>query len=238
METPQAFPRDLIERAHARLQAGVTDDLAAVEALGEPVALVESMTPNPKLTRPADLALLESILARNTMTDTATNQTRTGFGYDIHRLQKGLPLVLGGVRIASEAGLVGHSDADVLSHAIADAILGACGLPDIGHYFPNTDAGIAGISSQEILRRARHEAKQAGMRLVHIDATLVAERPKIAPHIRRMKEVLAQTLQLQPADIGIKATTNEQLGAIGKGEGMAAQAVATLHGCLRAADQA
>jgi len=237
METPQAFPRELIERAHAALQGTVTDDLAAVEALGEPVVLVESTTPNPKLTRPADLVLLESILAQNAMTDPTQKQVRVGFGYDIHRLQLGLPLILGGVPVPSESGLVGHSDADVLSHAIADAILGACGLPDIGHYFPNTDAGIAGISSQEILRKARYEAKRAGMRIIHIDATLIAEQPKISPYILRMKEVLSRTLKIQPSDIGIKATTQEQIGALGQGAGIAAHAVATLNGCLEQPDQ-
>jgi len=238
METPQAFPKDLIERAHAALTIPVTDDLAAVEALGEPVALIESVTPNPKLTRPADLALLESILTQNAMQDPSSCHVRVGFGYDIHRLQKDLPLILGGVRLQSDAGLVGHSDADVLSHAIADAILGACGLPDIGHYFPNTEARLAGISSQEILRRARHEAGQAGMKLINVDATLIAEQPRIAPYIGRMKKVLAQTLHLQPADIGIKATTQEQIGALGQGAGMAAHAVATLRGIRRETDQA
>lgn len=233
METPQAFPRSLLERAHAALTGPVTDDIGAVEALGEPVLLVESLTPNPKLTRPADLALLESILSQNLMTDTNQTRTRTGFGYDIHRLEAGLPLILGGVRIPSSKGLVGHSDADVLSHAIADAILGAAGLPDIGHYFPNTDDSIAGISSQEILRRARDEARKAGLHLINVDATLIAEAPKIAPHIARMKTILAQTLQIEPGDIGIKATTNEKIGSLGREDGMAAQAVATLQGARR-----
>ncbi|MGA1204911.1 MAG: 2-C-methyl-D-erythritol 2,4-cyclodiphosphate synthase [Opitutales bacterium] len=230
METPQAFPRELIDQAHQSLKSPVTDDLAAVEALGQPVAIVESTHPNPKLTRPADLALLESILAPEAMNHSSTQQTRVGFGYDIHQLRQGLPLVLGGVSIQSEVGLVGHSDADVLSHAIADAILGACGLPDIGHYFPNTDPQIKGISSQEILRRARKEAAKTGMRLVNVDASLIAETPKISPYLREMKSVLAKTLKLNPSDIGIKATTQEKIGALGAGEGIAAQAVATLSG--------
>jgi 2-C-methyl-D-erythritol 2,4-cyclodiphosphate synthase/2-C-methyl-D-erythritol 4-phosphate cytidylyltransferase len=238
METPQAFPRSLIEKAHASLSEPVTDDIAAVEALGEPVVLVESKSPNPKLTRPADFALLESILTRNTMTDASQPQIRVGLGYDIHRLKKGLPLVLGGVRIESDVGLEGHSDADVLAHAIADAILGACGLPDIGHYFPNTDPSIKGISSLEIIKQARREAKNAGMRIINIDASLIAEYPKLSPHIARMKTILAKTLKIQPMDIGIKATTQEKIGALGEGAGIAAHAVATLTGTRRGSTQA
>jgi 2-C-methyl-D-erythritol 4-phosphate cytidylyltransferase / 2-C-methyl-D-erythritol 2,4-cyclodiphosphate synthase len=226
METPQAFPRDLIERAHATLDQPVTDDLAAVEAMGEPVLLVESLFPNPKLTRPADLSLLQTLLAPNAMNEAKPSPFRVGHGYDIHRLQAGLPLVLGGVQIPSEAGLVGHSDADVLSHAIADAILGACGLPDIGHYFPNTDPAIKGINSQEILARSREEAAKAGYHLVNIDATLIAEKPKVAPHIERMKQQLADTLGIGTGAIGIKATTQERIGALGQGAGIAAHAVA------------
>jgi 2-C-methyl-D-erythritol 4-phosphate cytidylyltransferase/2-C-methyl-D-erythritol 2,4-cyclodiphosphate synthase len=230
METPQAFPRKLIERAHQNLQKPVTDDLAAVEALGEPVALVESKHPNPKITRAADLVLLETLLANDTMNETEKLPIRVGLGYDIHQLKADLPLVLGGVTIPSDVGLVGHSDADVLSHAIADAILGGCGLPDIGHYFPNTDMAIAGISSQEILKRARKEAKKCGMEIVNVDASLIAEKPKISPYIREMKSVLAKTLKLRPADIGIKATTQEKIGALGAAKGIAAHAVATLSG--------
>jgi len=230
METPQAFPRALIERAHAALRQPVTDDIAAVEALGEPVALVESHFPNPKLTRPADVPLLENLLARPSMQANPNPSFRIGHGYDIHRLQPGLPLVLGGIALPAEAGLLGHSDADVLSHAIADAILGACALPDIGHYFPNTDPAIAGISSQRILERACAEACSRGYRLVNVDATVIAEQPMIAPHIARMRAQLAQTLAVEAGAIGIKATTNERLGALGRAEGIAAHAVVCLAG--------
>lgn len=238
METPQAFPRALIDKAHAQLKDSVTDDIAAVEALGEPVLLIESREPNPKLTRPADFALLENILTKNAMTDQPKTQIRVGLGYDIHRLKPGLPLVLGGVEIESDVGLEGHSDADVLAHAIADAILGGCGLPDIGHYFPNTDPSIAGISSMEILKHARREAKKAGMQVVNVDATLIAEQPKVAPYVARMKTVLAKKLKLQPMDIGIKATTQERIGALGQSAGIAAHAVATLQGTRRGSTQA
>ena len=151
---------------------------------------------------------------------------RCGTGYDAHRLTAGRKLILGGVEIPHERGLEGHSDADVLCHAIADALLGAIGEGDIGHHFPNTDESIRGISSLEILEKvsALLEAKKA--RAVNIDATLVAEAPKIAPHIPAMREKIAAALWIDTSCVSIKATTNEGLGAIGRGEGMAAMAVA------------
>ncbi len=154
--------------------------------------------------------------------------TRSGIGYDVHRLVEGRKLVLGGVHIPHTVGLDGHSDADVLCHAIADALLGAIGSGDIGHHFPNTDESIRGISSIDILKRVAGVLAQAKARPVNIDATLIAEAPKIAPHIPAMRKNIAQALQMQEADIGIKATTNEGLGSIGRGEGMAAMAVATV----------
>ena len=155
---------------------------------------------------------------------------RLGNGFDVHAFGPGDHVTLCGIYIPHSHGLVGHSDADVLSHAIADAILGACGLPDIGHYFPNTDQTIAGISSQEILKRARKEAAKVGMQIVNIDSTLIAEEPKVSPYVGEMKNVLAKTLHLIPSDIGIKATTQEKIGALGNGDGIAAHAVATLSG--------
>lgn len=152
----------------------------------------------------------------------------TGIGYDVHRFAAGRPLVLGGVRIEHPLGLDGHSDADVLSHAIADAVLGAAGLPDIGHFFPNTDEGIRGIASTEILRRAVAAIRSAGGELLNVDATVVAEAPKVAPHLPAMKECLSAALGLPPGRIGIKATTNEGMGFVGRGEGIAALAVATV----------
>ena len=153
---------------------------------------------------------------------------RIGTGYDIHRLVEGRPLVLGGVEIPYNKGLLGHSDADVLSHAIADAILGAAGLPDIGFYFPNTDPSIEGIDSQEILKRAVAEAEEEGLRLVNADSTLIAEEPSIGKHIAAIKQRLSQSLGIPATSIGIKATTNEGVGDLGKGEAIAAQAVCLL----------
>ncbi len=150
----------------------------------------------------------------------------TGIGYDVHRLVADRPLVLGGVEIPHPLGLDGHSDADVLCHAIADAILGAAGEPDIGHLFPNTDPSIRGISSLEILRRVRAVLEEKSIRLHNIDATLIAEEPKISPHLALMKERIGNALGLPPSRVGIKATTNESLGFLGRGEGMAALASA------------
>ena len=150
----------------------------------------------------------------------------TGIGYDVHRLVAGRPLVLGGVGIPHPLGLEGHSDADVLCHAIADALLGAAGEPDIGHLFPNTDPSIRGISSLEILRRIRVLLEEKSIRIHNIDATLVAEEPKISPHLALMKERVGEALKLPPSRVGIKATTNESLGFLGRNEGMAALATA------------
>lgn len=153
---------------------------------------------------------------------------RCGIGYDAHRLVRGRKLILGGVEIPHERGLEGHSDADVLSHAIADAILGALGAGDIGKHFPNTDESIRGISSIEILRHVATIGAEKNAVVVNVDATLLAEAPKISPHILAMREKIAGALSIDAAAISIKATTNEGLGTIGRGEGMAALAVASV----------
>jgi 2-C-methyl-D-erythritol 2,4-cyclodiphosphate synthase len=159
--------------------------------------------------------------------------TRSGIGYDVHRLEAGdgvRPLVLGGVTLRHPQGLVlsGHSDADVLCHAIADALLGAAGLQDIGHYFPNTDPSIRGISSLEILRRVAGILSGAGARIVNVDSTLVAEEPRIGPFVQQMRERIASSLGIDSSRIGVKATTNESLGFLGRGEGIAALATASV----------
>jgi 2-C-methyl-D-erythritol 2,4-cyclodiphosphate synthase len=153
---------------------------------------------------------------------------RIGHGYDIHRLVAGRPLVLGGVRFATDYGLDGHSDADCLTHAICDALLGAAGLPDIGHFFPNTDPAYKNADSQLLLRRVVAEITQLGFNIANIDATLIAEKPKISPHLAAMKAALAQSTGLLPDEIGLKATTNEGVGDLGRGLAIAAHAVALL----------
>ena len=151
---------------------------------------------------------------------------RVGLGYDVHRLKAGRRCVLGGVEIPSDIGPDGHSDADVLTHAIADAILGAVGLRDIGHHFPNTDKSIEGIDSQIILAKAVAEADRLGYALVNIDAAIIAEKPKIGPHIAAMKARLGKTLGIPEDCVGIKATTNEKLDDLGAALGIATHAVA------------
>ena len=153
---------------------------------------------------------------------------RCGIGYDVHRLAKGRRLILGGVEIAHSRGLEGHSDADVLSHAIADALLGAIAAGDIGQHFPNTDESIRGISSIEILRHVTALLAKNKAKAKNIDVTVIVEEPKIAPHIPAMRKTIADAISLGEFSISIKATTNERLGAIGRGEGIAAMAIATV----------
>jgi len=153
---------------------------------------------------------------------------RSGIGYDAHRFKEGHKLVLGGVEIPHPLGLEGHSDADVLTHAIADALLGAIGERDIGHHFPNTDEAFRGMSSLQILRRVGQILVRQNCRVVNLDATLIAEAPKIGPHLEAMREKISSALEIGISRVGIKATTNEGMGAIGRGEGMAAIAVASV----------
>ena len=151
-----------------------------------------------------------------------------GIGYDIHPLVAGRKLILGGVEIPHPKGLDGHSDADALMHAICDAILGALGEPDIGHFFKNTDPRWQNVASRVFLQEAARQITFHQGRLINIDATVLAEEPKIAPHLQKMKLNIAEALNLNVRRVGIKATTNERLGAIGRGEGIAAMAVASV----------
>jgi 2-C-methyl-D-erythritol 2,4-cyclodiphosphate synthase len=154
--------------------------------------------------------------------------TRCGIGYDIHRLSQNRKLILGGVEIPYLLGLDGHSDADVLSHAIADALLGAICAGDIGQHFPNTDESIRGISSLEILKRVAQLLRGKKARAVNVDATVIAEAPKLTPHIPAMRANIAKAIGISEDQVSIKATTNERLGPIGRGEGISAMAVATV----------
>ncbi|HVS53438.1 MAG TPA: 2-C-methyl-D-erythritol 2,4-cyclodiphosphate synthase [Opitutaceae bacterium] len=153
---------------------------------------------------------------------------RIGHGYDIHRIVAGRPLVLAGVKFDTDFGLDGHSDADCITHAICDALLGAAGLPDIGHFFPNTDPVYKNIDSQELLRRVCAELSKRGFAISNLDATVIAEKPKIAPHLAEMKAALAKSTRLPVTNIGLKATTNEGIDEIGRGLAIAAHAVALI----------
>lgn len=153
---------------------------------------------------------------------------RTGIGYDVHPFQEGRPLILGGVDIPHTRGLKGHSDADVLCHAIADAVLGAMGLPDIGFYFPPSDASIEGISSLKILEKCAALAAERGVRIENVDSSLIAEAPRVMKHAPRMKTNIGAALGITPDRVGVKATTNERLGFVGREEGIAALATASV----------
>ncbi len=151
---------------------------------------------------------------------------RVGLGYDIHPLVAGRPCILGGVNIPSPVGPDGHSDADVLLHAVADAILGAAGLRDIGHYFPNTDASLKGLDSAVIVKKAVAEAKaQGGWMVGNVDIVIIGERPKVLAHVDAMKAKVAEIIGISPSQVGIKATTNEGMDSIGQGKALAVQAI-------------
>lgn len=154
---------------------------------------------------------------------------RIGHGYDVHRLVECRKCIIGGVEIPSKLGLLGHSDADVLTHALADSILGALALPDIGFYFPPTDPNCEGIDSQEILKKAVAEAARLGYKVGNVDCSIIAETPKILPHVAAMKKVLAKSLGVSPEDVGVKATTNEKMGWEGDKQGIGVHAVSLLY---------
>lgn len=153
---------------------------------------------------------------------------RTGIGYDVHQFAENRPLILGGVAIPHTHGLAGHSDADVLSHAIADALLGSLGLPDIGHYFPPDDNRIEGISSLKILEKCRELGDERGAVIQNVDSTMIAEAPKVLPYAAEMKTKIAAALGITAEQVGIKATTNETMGFVGRNEGIAALASAMI----------
>jgi len=227
MQTPQAFQVEILRWASEAARAdgfAATDEVSLVEHMGRPVAIVESAEPNLKVTRPEDYAAAAAHLAARR----ETVMTRVGFGYDVHQMVAGRELWLGGVRIESEKGLLGHSDADVLLHAICDALLGAVGAGDIGRHFPDTSAEFEGIRSMRLLEATHRIVCDAGYRVVNVDATVVAERPKLAPHVPAMIEAIAAALQIAAECVNIKATTHEKLGALGAGQGMAAHAVASV----------
>jgi len=232
VQTPQVFPYQTLLNAHVAARADDftgTDEASLVQHLGEPVHLVMGSTDNIKVTRAEDLALAEAVLS--TRQAAMPYETYVGFGYDIHRLAAGRRLMLGGVLIPNPdgRGLDGHSDADVLLHALCDALLGAAGLPDIGNLFPNTDPAYSNIDSIKLLQDVAGRVTQAGFAVTNADMTLIAEAPKIAPSVPQMRTIIANALGIDSARVGIKATTHEGLGALGAGEGMAAHAVASLH---------
>ena len=228
IQTPQAFKYDILMDAHARAKVDGfvgTDECSLLERLGKPISFVDAHYDNIKITTQEDISHGRHIVGENTQTQTI----RIGTGYDAHRLVSGRPLILGGVKIEYIHGLLGHSDADVLLHAVIDAILGAAALGDIGQHFPNTDE-FSGISSMLLLTRVRDIIAEKGYRVQNIDATLIMQRPKVAPHIPQMRQNISQALGIGIDQVSVKATTTEGMGFEGKGEGASAMATATLAG--------
>jgi 2-C-methyl-D-erythritol 4-phosphate cytidylyltransferase/2-C-methyl-D-erythritol 2,4-cyclodiphosphate synthase len=222
VQTPQAFHLDAILNAHLAWEGGdATDDAQIARAAGINVALVEGDTALEKLTYEADFSRAEARLA-------ATFTSRTGLGFDVHALVAGEELWLGGLRIPHDRGLKGHSDADVALHALTDALLGALSAGDIGDHFPPSDPQWRGAASSRFVEHARDLVARAGGRIEHVDLTIICEAPKIGPHRVAMRETVAGLLRLPLQRVSIKATTTERLGFTGRGEGIAAQAVATI----------
>jgi 2-C-methyl-D-erythritol 4-phosphate cytidylyltransferase/2-C-methyl-D-erythritol 2,4-cyclodiphosphate synthase len=222
-QTPQAFRADVLAAAidAARADAVATDEAALAEAAGFPVRIVAGEATNLKITTMTDLRAAEAIAGR----DRASARMRVGTGYDLHRLVEGRPLVLGGVTVPSGKGLAGHSDADVLAHAITDAVLGAVARGDIGRHFPDTDPQWKGASSMAMLAHAVTLAGEAGFDIVNVDAVVIAERPKLAPHLEAIRASLAAVLGVETSRVSVKGKTNEGVDAIGRGDAMAVHAV-------------
>jgi 2-C-methyl-D-erythritol 2,4-cyclodiphosphate synthase/2-C-methyl-D-erythritol 4-phosphate cytidylyltransferase len=234
-QTPQAFTRRILEDALAQAKNGATgtDEAALAERAGHSVRLVEGSPRNLKITTPEDLAQVERWLA-DTSDDAARSTPvqaapiRVGIGYDSHRLVEGRPLLLGGVAIPHSRGLAGHSDADALCHAITDAILGAAALGDIGRHFPDTDPQWKDADSLVLLGRANELIRAKGFRVRGVDAVVVAERPKLSPHVDQIRASLAGALSIDLEAISVKGKTNEGMGEVGRGEAIVVHAVATL----------
>lgn len=226
VQTPQVFSVEKYAQAldDILLDDSLTDDNMLMERIGERVFLVDTGRQNIKITRPEDIEYAEYIIDRREK----MQDIRVGHGYDVHRLTKGRALVLGGVEIPYEMGLLGHSDADVLTHAVMDALLGAGGLGDIGKHFPDTDDSYKGISSLVLLSRVSNILSNAGYYVSNIDVTLILQRPKVAPFIGDMVTNLSEILGIEHGRINIKATTEEHLGFTGRGEGVSAHAVAII----------
>ena len=227
VQTPQAFSLALYREALGKARAAgqsYTDDCQLIEAAGGKVKLTMGDYRNIKLTTPEDLLAARTYLGG----EGGKKTVRIGYGYDVHRLVEGRKLILAGVEVPFEKGLLGHSDADVIAHAVADALLGAAALGDIGHLFPDTDPRYAGADSLKLLGEVCRLLREKGFSIGNIDATLLAQRPKIAPHIVQMRENLAAACGIAVDQVSVKATTEERLGFTGREEGMAASAVCLL----------
>ena len=237
-QTPQAFQRDVLRRAleiGARDGVDATDEAALVELAGVPVRLVDGEASNIKITTPDDMVLGEAIAARESAIRNPQSAMsrpartgRAGTGYDLHRLVPGRALILGGVTIPSDRGALGHSDADVVCHALTDAILGAAGLGDIGRHFPDSDPRWKDANSIDLLRQVAGLVAGAGFVIGNVDVTVVLESPKIRDHVDAMRAAVAAAIGLDVARVSIKGKTNEGVDAVGRGEAIAAHAIALI----------
>ena len=222
-QTPQAAQKELLHQAYkANGDTLVTDESSLLEKANIPVTIIEGSETNIKVTRPEDLTLAEKIITREVST------MRIGHGYDAHRFAEDRKLVLGGTTIPYSHGLAGHSDADVLTHALCDAILGALGAGDIGKHFPDSDAAFKDIYSIKLLEEVVATANKKGYTLGNADITIVCQAPKLAPHLDKMKDVLSKSCGSTPDAINIKATTTEKMGFTGRKEGISCHAVVLL----------
>ncbi len=222
-QTPQMFRVGRLRQALAQARErglAVTDEASAIEAQGLAPRLVTGSARNFKVTWPDDFALMEKMVM--------TIPFRIGQGFDVHALVTGRPLIIGGVCIEHTHGLLGHSDADVLLHAVTDAVLGAAGLGDIGRHFPDTDPRFKGADSRVLLREAMARVREAGWQVVNVDATVHAQAPKIGPHAAAMVANIAADLGVEPGAVNVKAKTNEGLGYLGRKEGIAATVAALI----------
>ncbi|MDD5085210.1 MAG: 2-C-methyl-D-erythritol 2,4-cyclodiphosphate synthase [Candidatus Omnitrophica bacterium] len=224
-ETPQVFKRSALERAFCMFGAkelGATDEASLVEAIGGDVRVVEDPFYNPKITTPVDLDLAERYAS------STAGPPRVGIGFDIHRLVKGRPLYLGGVRIPSRLGALGHSDADTLLHAISDGILGSLSLGDIGEHFSDTDPRYRGIRSTKLLKKVLSQLRDSGFRVVNVDSNIMLERPKLGKYKKIIQKKVARLLGIPPRSVSIKAKTYEGLGIVGSGQAVACQVLVQL----------
>jgi len=236
-QTPQGATRHLFEKAYQAAERDGftgTDESSLFEHAKIPVAVVEGEEQNIKITRPGDLQIARGILEEKNfpgekrISGEKCTMLRIGHGFDAHRLVEDRKLILGGEQIEYRKGLLGHSDADVLTHALIDGILGALGAGDIGNHFPDTDKSYRGINSLKLLEKVIGLTNGKGYTIANTDLTILCQAPKLAPHLKNMRHNLAAVCGISPESINIKATTTEKMGYIGRGEGIAAHAVVLL----------
>ncbi len=228
VQTPQIFRADVLRAAHETVADDVTDDASMVEVAGGLVGTFSGSEENIKITTQSDIAMANAIAASKWPSAMVGANVRYGVGFDGHALVEGGPLRLGGVVIDFDRRLHGHSDGDVLMHVVASAVLGAAGLGDLGGNFPSSDPRYRDVDSAFFVDQAKSKAKESGWRIDHIDATVIAQQPRLASHVPAFRSNVARALSIEVERVNVKVTSTDQVGSIGKGEGIAAQAIATL----------